>query len=51
MPTNHSPKTMAGGIVITESNVVAMTILTDVFVSPPYSLVRIIGKTAAGMAA
>ena len=36
---------------MTESNVVAITILTDVLVSPPYSLVRIIGKTAAGIAA
>ena len=42
---------MAGGIVITESKVVTITILTDVFVSPPYSLVRIIGNTAAGIAA
>ena len=51
MPTNHSPNTMAGGIVMTDIKVVVMTILTEVVVSPPYSLVKMIGKTAAGIAA
>ena len=42
---------MTGGIEIMEMRVVVMTILTAVSVSPPYCLVRIIGNTAAGIAA